>query len=161
MKNIPIPTPDAYRRKLVEKTESFVSRIRWKAHFFLNGQHLNSPANTYGLNSTKSPPPISELNAFEEDLVKMVENIQFTKVHDQFLNNLSTDAKKINESPNVITFADKTRNIYEVKPGQYNKLLTEDITTTYKLTSEQAFEEINKRLRASHRNYTLTTERKL
>lgn len=143
MKNIPIPTTDTYRRKLIEKMESFVSRIRWKAHFFLNGQRSNSSADTYGMNSTKSPPPSSELNAFEEDLVKMVENIQFTKVHDQFLSNLSTDAKKINESLNVMAFADKTRNIYEMKPDKYNKLLTENITATYKLTSEQAFEKIN------------------
>ena len=35
LKNIPIPPNESYLIKLVEKTESVVKRMRWRAHFFL------------------------------------------------------------------------------------------------------------------------------
>ena len=38
------------------------------------------------------------------------------------------DSKKIRASTNIMTFADKTRNIYEMKPENYNQLLTDNIT---------------------------------
>lgn len=35
-------------------------------------------------------------------------------------------------------FASKIRNIFEMKPDPYKKLLDENVTATYKLTNEQA-----------------------
>ena len=42
MKNIPIPKPQAYMTKLIEKTEDLIRRMRWKAHFFMNPQSSHS-----------------------------------------------------------------------------------------------------------------------
>ena len=36
-KNIPIPSHDTYRQKLIEMVESLIKRMRWKAFFFLRG----------------------------------------------------------------------------------------------------------------------------
>ena len=36
LKNIPIPDNTSYKLLLIEKIESFIKRIRWKAFFFLN-----------------------------------------------------------------------------------------------------------------------------
>ena len=36
LKNIGLPTHNSYLRRLINKTENFVQRIRWKAHFFLH-----------------------------------------------------------------------------------------------------------------------------
>ena len=82
--------------------------MRWKAHFFLNGDNTTIGSETFRLNSKKSAPHIDELNAFGEDLVGMVENIKFRNVNNQFLSTLANDAKKINSSPNVMAFVDKT-----------------------------------------------------
>ena len=38
LKNIPIPSRDNYLRNLIEKVESVLKRMRWKAHFFLKGE---------------------------------------------------------------------------------------------------------------------------
>ena len=35
-KNIPLPSKNDYLQRLIEKTELFLRRMRWKAHFFLN-----------------------------------------------------------------------------------------------------------------------------
>ena len=73
---------------------------------------------------------MNDMNAFEEDLVNIADNIEFRAVRDQFLNKLSSDTKRINKSSNVMAFADKIRNIYEMKPDQYNKLWHENVTAT-------------------------------
>ena len=54
---------------------------------------------------------------------------------------------KLNSSQNVLIFADKTRNIYEAAPETYNKLLTDNITKTYKLGSDVVCEDINSELK--------------
>ena len=43
------------------------------------------------------------------------------------------DIKNVNSSKNVFVFADRTTNVYETDPESYKKLLTENITKTYKL----------------------------
>ena len=35
LKNIPVPTLSSYKLRLIEKTESVIKRMRWKAHYFL------------------------------------------------------------------------------------------------------------------------------
>ena len=34
MKNVPIPPKQRYLKSIMEKAESFITRLRWKAHFF-------------------------------------------------------------------------------------------------------------------------------
>ncbi len=41
LKNIPIPSQDAYLRNLIEKVENVLKRMRWKAHFFLKGDKIS------------------------------------------------------------------------------------------------------------------------
>ena len=142
LKNIGLPSKDAYRKRLIEKVEHVVSRMRWKAHFFLNGPNITDK-HTYGLKSKKSPPPITQMKRFEQDLARMIENIEFRKVNDKFLTTLDNDLQKIKSSPNVYMFADKSRNIYESPPDVYDKTLKENITKTYKLGSDDMIDDIN------------------
>ena len=39
LKNVPIPSNESYLIKLIEKIESVVKRMRWRAHFFLQEKH--------------------------------------------------------------------------------------------------------------------------
>ena len=80
---------------------------------------------------------------FEDDLVTMMENIEFRNVSNQFLSNLDNDLKKIKSSQNVYIFADKTKNIYESSPENYNKIVKENVTKTYKLAEHDVLEDIN------------------
>jgi hypothetical protein len=78
--------------------ENVVNRMRWKA-FFLHEPNATAEYK-FGLKSKKSPPVVIEMKAFEEDLINMIENIQFRKVTDTFLDNLDNDLKKVKSSPN-------------------------------------------------------------
>ena len=47
------------------------------------------------------------------------------------------------DSKNIIAFADKTNNFYELEPDRYKKLLLENITKDYKKADNKTIEEIN------------------
>ena len=131
LKNIGLLTQNQYRRSLIQKVESVTQRMRWKAHFYLNSETKNEHY-FYGLPTNHSAPPVSSLKPFEDDLVKLVQNITFRKINEPFLNSINKDLRNIKSSKNVFVFADKTKNIYEVSPTEYNKLLTENISKSYK-----------------------------
>ena len=46
-----------------------------------------------------------------------------------------------------MAFADKTRNIYEMKPDRYSQLLTKNVTKSHKLGKDQQFADINSELK--------------
>ena len=91
LKIIPIPSRNEYSAWVIEKVESVIKRMRWRAFFFLKGDetqtedHPDSGANEhFGFKSRKCPPRVEELEAFEEDLLKMIESVQFRRVSDDF-----------------------------------------------------------------------------
>ena len=79
LKNIPIPSQDAYLKNLIEKVESVTKRMRWKANFFLKESTTQNQSNLFGLSSNKSPPSIPLLKPFEDDLIKLIENVKFRR----------------------------------------------------------------------------------
>ena len=119
--------------KMIEKIESFIKRIRWKAHFFLNkkDQHMDKKE-TFGFKTSYYPLQIPELELLEKDLCKLVNLIKFRTNTSNFQKQLNKDIRKIRESTSLLVFADKTSNIYEMPLEEYNKLLKENITKTYK-----------------------------
>ncbi len=118
LKNIPIPSQDAYLRNLIEKVESVLKRMRWKAHFFLKVDNISDQNNPFGLPSNNTPPTILEMKYFENNVINLIENIK-------------------TKSPNIFVLADKTRNIYETLLDAYNKLMHDNITKTYKHRSRR------------------------
>ena len=145
LENIPIPSRDSYLRNLIEKAESVLKRMRWKAHFFIKGEKSQESTRNFGLSSKKTPPTVLELKPFEEDVIKLLETIKFRDKKDYFQDTLANDLKKINSSDKMFVLADKTRNIYETSLDTY-KLLHDNITKTYKHGSEENISEINNEL---------------
>ena len=120
-------TPKRWVRHLRMKKES----MRWKADFFLHGNDNSTrtqPTNTYGFKTRRSALYVADLKPFEDDLAKLLENVKFRNVNDEFIKTLEKDKRKINSSNNVFIFADKTRNIYEMEAKSYDKLLTQNVT---------------------------------
>ena len=118
---------------MIFKLESFIKRIRWEAFFYEKLD--NTPEKTvdnFGFKSVKTPPKNEHLNAFEAELYDMVRNIKFTRVSAESESNLSKDIKRINEEPLLFIPADKKNNLYKLAKDNYNKLLTDNITKSYK-----------------------------
>ena len=137
-KNIPLPSKNDYLQRLIEKTELFLRRMRWKAHFFLNPSTASSSKLTYGFKSTKNPPPIDELKDFEDDMLNMIQSTKFNQVTNPFLNKLKNDTKRIENESKLLIAADKTTNFYKLEPSTYNNLLEQNITKSYKKAQHTA-----------------------
>ena len=57
LKNIPFPDKSSYTLKLMEKIESVVKRMQWKAYFYLNKEtQEKQQKNTFGFKSRHHPP---------------------------------------------------------------------------------------------------------
>ena len=57
------------------------------------------------------PTTSEEMEHFGKDVMNIVKNFELRKMKDQFQDKLKEDAKKINASPNILAFSDKTSNI--------------------------------------------------
>ena len=145
-KNIALPSRNEYMKRLIEKTEHFLHRLHWKAHYFLSGQEETSNKETYGFKSRNSPPKINELIPSEEGMLNLIQNIEFDDNASKcrFQRTLNTDIEtKIKKPNNLLVSADKTTNYYSMNTATYEKLITENVTKTYKKSSPKVVDELN------------------
>ena len=131
LKNIPIPRKEAYMKSLIDKTHKFLKRMRWKAHFFENPA-TGERKETFGFNSEKSPPLVKDLLSFESDMYALIKGIEFKQHYGSKLQQkINKDIKDMRSSSCLFVQADKTTNIYKLSPEYYNKLLNDNITSSY------------------------------
>ena len=125
LKNIPRCSQDAYRKALINKTEDFLKRLRWKAFFFLLESESSEEGKreTYGFRTGNSPPIVRELTAFERDIYQLIGSIKFRYAPNTFLDRLDTDAARIKSSNTPLVPADKTGNHYQLPLEDYQCLI--------------------------------------
>ena len=73
----------------------------------------------------------------------MIKNMEFRRVCDKFLKKLDEDIRKIKSSEKMFFRADKTQNFYQIDKYTYDKILTENLTKTYKKSSTTLPNKIN------------------
>ena len=102
---------DIYIYIYIDKVETFIHRIRWKAHFF-DSPDPDNPGNplSFGFRSNNVPPKNSLLTAFENDLYNMVQIVEFRYVNNDFLNKLAGDTRNIKSTEKLLVFC---RQIYK------------------------------------------------
>ena len=129
--------------------------MRWKAHL-IDGNQLGYANPLFHIfKSRKCPPQHKELLDFENGLLELVKNVTFRNVYDNFHDQLNKDIKSIRKSNNVFIFAHKTGNLYETNEENYNKLLHENISKTYRKTANKIYKNINKQAKAIASNYEI------
>ena len=146
--------------QLINKIEAVIKRMRWKA-VFLDSTDDNTIEEeedefpeTYGLKTTNTPPPVQEMADFEKDLIDLVQKLKFKKHSNNFQKRIQQDIKLINDSDKLFVPADKTSNMYKVSKEEYEKIMTESITKTYKKTDNTTKQLVNnagKRILKDHR----------
>ena len=60
----------------------------------------------------RSPPQVKDLIQFEDDLVRIVKELKFRKVKNNFQTKLREDMKQVQTSKKTLTPTDKTSNMY-------------------------------------------------
>ena len=120
--------------KLIEKIQSVLKRIKWKAYFFLNlDKKQEQERITYGFKLRYHPPRRTELEEFEKDMYvfNIVKSIKFRSVSENFEKKQGSDVLKIKKSNNLFSFADKTNDIYTMYLKTMKNLLKNDMAMTY------------------------------
>ena len=134
-KNIPVASKKEYIRQLIDKTEQFLCRMRWKAQHFLNlnlNPNQQPEKETFGFKTRNNPPVIEELKEFEDGMMKIIQKVKFKNIECQFQKDLNEDIKSIKRDNRLFVKADKSTNFYKLEATKYNQLLHDNITKTYK-----------------------------
>ena len=84
-----------------------------------------------------------DLIAFADDLVKLVRNVTFKPISNNSQDEMKADIDSIKRSQNIYIFADKTNNLNETDVKNYNKLLINNISKTYKKSDSVILNKIN------------------
>ena len=125
----------------MDKVENFIKIICCKVHFFDNPMMRNNDSYTdYGMRSNISPPQNPVLTSFENDIYDMVRNIELRKVHNDFQDKLEEATNEIRSSRQV----NKSTNLYELSDTDYNRLLSNNITSNYRKCKNDVKHKIDK-----------------
>ena len=84
LKNIPIPEQKVYLQMLINSTEKVIKTFRWKAFHFLNPKTYTDKKETFGFTSTKPAPILPELKEFEDEMLKLIKNVEFNSNTNEF-----------------------------------------------------------------------------
>ena len=141
LKNITIPPERIYMKQLIDKTENFITRIRWATDVFLFPEKYENSKRQFGFKSPRTAPTSFYLKPFEDELYDTIANLKFNEYRSSFQSKMAEAVKKINKSPNVFLLGDKTTNIYEVRPELHDKLLIDNITKDYKIVESSRINE--------------------
>lgn len=122
--------------------------MRWKAFH-------TTPADkkTFGFKSKNCPPSVEEMRTFEERMINIMKNIAYKDVRCQFQQDLKKDMSSIKNEERLFVKADKSANFYKLDAPEYNRLLNDNITKTYKKAEKKMMKP-----GASPGHSTLTTE---
>ena len=95
LKDIPVASEAEIKEKLTEQVGKLMRRMRLKARFYLKKNDKDEcndfKTETYGFKSTYTPKVNKHLLAFENDLMELVRNVKFRRVHNKFQSELRKD----------------------------------------------------------------------
>ena len=74
---------------------------------------------------------------FKDDLLLLIRSLEFKEVLNDFQIKLRDDINEIKASNKIFVSADKSRHIYKTEKDEYNKMLIDSITKTYKKGMER------------------------
>ena len=73
----------------------FIRNLEWRTHFYLNPRDTPNMKENYGFKSLNAPPRTPELRPFEDSLLHLIQNIEFSTISNPYLNTLKNEVKKI------------------------------------------------------------------
>ena len=153
-KNIPVAPAAVYKKRMIEKTEQFLSRMRWKAFHYLNPLTA-ADKETFGFKTKNCPPVVEEMKGFEEGMIRIIQNITFKRTQSQFQQDLKKDIASVKNENCLFVKADKTTNFYKLDVPEYKRLLEANITKTYKKADKKQLNTMNEEAKTITKNLNI------
>lgn len=137
MKNIPLSNPRTFKKKLIEQFEKCMKRLRWKVMAFTEKDFGKRKLPTYGFNTSNSPKQVDALADLENDYYNnVICKLEFRSNISKFQKDLQKDVQEILKSDQVFVHADKSTNVYTLSKDSYEKMLSDNVTKTYKKATD-------------------------
>jgi len=106
--------------------------MRWKLHWYRQKNKEKDEKETYGFKTPHHPPMMEELKPFEDDMAKLIQNLEFKYSDNALQRRMREDLELIRQSPDVVVEADKTANLYLFNVDEYKAHLNNAITSEHK-----------------------------
>ena len=97
-----------YLKILIDKVELLIKQIRWKALFYENE---TKGTFNYSFKPRKCSRQHKDLITFEDDLRKIISNVEFRRVNNYFQDRLKNDIRSIQSSKTVF-FSQKKQETF-------------------------------------------------
>ena len=111
-KNIPVIGLFKYQQLLTFRTEDLLRRMRWKVYWDRNKDKVKE-FESYGFRSPAAAPYCKELKAFEDDLLKMIGEVETRPFNNELQTRMKNDLALLRQMPDtVVISSDKTSNFY-------------------------------------------------
>lgn len=154
--------------QLINKTNSFINRIRWIAYFFHNKDTkpaFNDPASQFkGLFRFRNSSLMNHrLKQFGGDLWIIDRNVKFQRslqmnIHLRYLYSIT---KEIHPMDEILVRSDKTGNRYKITRSYYTQLLGKEIHKNYKISHNSVFRKANLEVKSIIEKYNLQKKTEL
>ena len=92
LKTIPESSKKQYQIKLIDSMEKFGKRVLWKI-FHAKNPNRNEGIQTYGFNTSKSPPMDEEVKPFLDEFFEIIPKIKMRPTNNQFQKELKKDVE--------------------------------------------------------------------
>ncbi|XP_044180078.1 uncharacterized protein LOC122961531 [Acropora millepora] len=132
---------------MIAKSEEFLRRVKWKAFHYLNPVTA-AEKETFGFKTKNCPPTIEETRPFEEGMIKLIQNITYKAVKCKFQRALKNDIASVKNENRLFVKADKSTNFYKLDAHEYNRLLNDNVTKTYRKADTKQISDINDEARS-------------
>ena len=100
--------------KLIEKIESIVKQMRWRAHFFLQAKHESDiRREDFEFKSKITPQQCEHMEAFEKELLDIIPNMKFQSVKDVLQKKLKEEIPKKNSHQTFLS--SQTKQVISMK----------------------------------------------
>ena len=102
--------------------DKLIRKMRWKA-YHLNLEEQDFVKKEYsGIFPThRNPKEDKHLERFENDLYNLIKGLKFRKVKNPLFLRMRKDLNEIRKTNKFFAFADKSLNMYKIKPELYKK----------------------------------------
>ena len=134
----------SYLQILIQSWEQTNKMMKWRILKTFNPEAFkNGNKETFGFPTTRPAPipkpdcPASKpLLMFQRGMVQLFRDVEFNKQSNEHQEKLKKDISKISKETRMYVSADKTSNLYLVKPDRYKELLQKNVHKEYKKSSE-------------------------
>ena len=117
--------------------------MRWKVHWDRNKDKIRE-FESFGFRSLAAAPYCKELKPFEDDLLKMIGELETRPFNNPLQTRLKNDLAMLRRTPDsVVVSSDKTNNFYLMNVEEYQENLRQEIRRNYKKVGREVVDSID------------------